>query len=111
MAKKFTGKPPRYGGIFLTPERIAILEALLEIQIAKVRDIGQKTNINYGTIHNIINKERALVWAGLVEKTEWGSYRIVPSKREAVERLVASWYGVFPKPERKKEGVNKDVRY
>lgn len=111
MSKKFTNKPSRYGGIFLTPERIAIIEALLEIQIAKVRDIGQKTNINYGTIHNIINKEKALVWAGLVEKTEWGSYRIVPSKREAIERLVKSWHEVFPKTERKKEGTNKDMQY
>ncbi len=110
MTKKFTGKP-LHGGIFLTPERIAILEALLEIQIAKVRDIGQKTNINYGTIHNIINKEHALIWAGLVEKTEWGSYRIVPLKREAIERLVRSWYDVFPKTDRKKEGMNKDTRY
>lgn len=111
MTKKFTSKPARYGGIFLTPERIAILEALLEIQIAKVRDIGQKTNISYGTIHNIINKEKALVWAGLVEKTEWGSYRIVPSKREAIERLVKSWYDVFQKTDRKKEGMNKDTQY
>lgn len=111
MTKKFADKPSRYGGISLTPERIAILEALLEIQIAKVRDIGKRTNINYGTIHNIINKEHALVWAGLVEKTEWGSYRIVPSKREAIERFVKSWYDVFPKSDRKKDGTNRDMQY
>lgn len=93
---------PYSEGMIITPERIAILEALLTIPTAKLMDLSKKTGLHSGSIRTAIVKEKTLIWSGLVEKTDYGSYRIVASKRAAIEHLIAAWYELFPKAAEKR---------
>lgn len=82
-------------GVIITPDRVAILEALLKIPTAKLQDIHSKTGLYSSSIRHALVNKKALMRAGLVEKTEYGSYLIVPSKREAVRKFVEAWHELF----------------